>query len=53
MASSQSVSGRPSKGMARETVYNVAQFYKKQKEEHKLNINITQLQVKLEGFWKD
>ena len=28
-------------GMAREIVYNMAQFFKKQKEELKLNINIT------------
>ena len=40
-SSSQSVSGRPVKGMAREIVYNVAQIFKKQKEEQKLNINIT------------
>ena len=40
-SSSQSVSGRPIKRMTREIVYNMAQFFKKQKEEQKLNINIT------------
>ena len=40
ISSSQSVSDRPLKGMAWEIVYNVAQFFKKQKEQ-KLNINIT------------
>jgi ATP-dependent transcriptional regulator len=40
-SSLQSVSGRPVTGMAREIVCYVEQFFKKQEEEHKLNIDIT------------
>ena len=40
-SSLHSVSGRPIIGMAKEIVYNVKEFFKKQKEEHKLNIDIT------------
>jgi hypothetical protein len=38
--------------MAREIVYNVAQFFKKQKEEQKLNINITAVTSKATKFLK-
>lgn len=39
-STSKSVSGRPLRGQAREIVYNVARFFKKQKEQHNMDMNI-------------
>ncbi|KAJ4440513.1 hypothetical protein ANN_08654 [Periplaneta americana] len=46
---STSKSGRPLRGQAREIVYNVHQFFKRQKEEHKMDINVAHVTSEATG----
>ncbi|KAJ4442366.1 hypothetical protein ANN_03952 [Periplaneta americana] len=46
---STSKSGRPLRGQAREIVYNVHQFFKRQNEEHKMDINVARVTSEATG----